>query len=247
MEYQEYSGAEIIIKLLERQGITTVAGIPGGTSLPIYDALRDSSIKHVLTRHEQGAGFLAQGMARVSGKAAVCLATSGPGATNLLTAIADAKLDSIPLVAITGQVSRPMIGTDAFQEVDTYGLTIPITKHNFFVHNTEDLLKIIPKAFEIAESGRPGPVVVDVPKDVPDPVHPCGRMARTGPAGPAYGLQGHGHSPLAADAGRGGTARIVRGWRHHRLGLHGTAPRTGTSAVHSRGLHAHGAGRLSSG
>ncbi len=186
MEYQEYSGAEIIIKLLERQGITTVAGIPGGTSLPIYDALRDSSIKHVLTRHEQGAGFLAQGMARVSGKAAVCLATSGPGATNLLTAIADAKLDSIPLVAITGQVSRPMIGTDAFQEVDTYGLTIPITKHNFFVHNTEDLLKIIPKAFEIAESGRPGPVVVDVPKDVqtqcirveewPEPARPAPRM-----------------------------------------------------------------------
>ena len=160
------TGAEIITALLERQGIQTVAGIPGGCNLPLYDALRDSTIQHVLTRHEQGAGFIAQGMARVTGRAAVCLATSGPGATNLITAIADAKLDSIPLVAITGQVGTSLIGTDAFQEVDTYGLTIPITKHNFIVRSAEELFEIIPRAFEIAESGRPGPVVVDVPKDV---------------------------------------------------------------------------------
>jgi len=120
------SGARIIVELLRRQGIDIVAGIPGGCNLPLYHALAESGIRHVLTRHEQGAGFLAQGMARVSGKPAVCLATSGPGATNLLTAIADAKLDSIPLVAITGQVPTETIGTDAFQEVDTYGLTLPI-------------------------------------------------------------------------------------------------------------------------
>ncbi len=160
------TGAQIIIELLERQGVKTVAGIPGGATLPLYDALGQSNIRHVLTRHEQGAGFIAQGMARVTGKAAVCLGTSGPGATNLLTAIADARLDSIPLVAITGQVPSSMIGTDAFQEVDTYGLTLPITKHNFLVRTTEELLRVIPEAFGIAESGRPGPVVVDVPKDV---------------------------------------------------------------------------------
>jgi acetolactate synthase-1/2/3 large subunit len=160
------NGAEIIVKLLERQGIEAIAGIPGGANLPIYDALHRSAIRHVLARHEQGAGFIAQGMARATGRAAVCFGTSGPGATNLLTAIADAKLDSIPIVAITGQVPTPMIGTDAFQEVDTYGLTLPITKHNFLVRRAQDLLQIIPEALAIAESGRPGPVVVDVPKDV---------------------------------------------------------------------------------
>jgi len=161
------TGAQLTIRLIERQGIRTVAGIPGGAILPIYDALGQSPlIHHVLARHEQGAGFMAQGMARVSGKPAVCLASSGPGATNLLTAIADAKLDSIPLVAITGQVPRAMIGTDAFQEVDTYGLSLPITKHNFLVGSAEELLEVIPRAFAIAASGRPGPVLVDIPKDV---------------------------------------------------------------------------------
>jgi acetolactate synthase-1/2/3 large subunit len=161
------TGAQITVRLLERQGIRTVAGIPGGAILPIYDALGQSTaIHHVLARHEQGAGFMAQGMARATGQPAVCLASSGPGATNLLTAIADAKLDSIPLVAITGQVPRAMIGTDAFQEVDTYGLSIPITKHNFLVNSAEELLEVIPRAFEIAASGRPGPVLIDIPKDV---------------------------------------------------------------------------------
>ena len=161
------TGAQITIRLLERQGIRTVAGIPGGAILPIYDALGQSTaIHHVLARHEQGAGFMAQGMARATGQPAVCLASSGPGATNLLTAIADAKLDSIPLVAITGQVPKAMIGTDAFQEVDTYGLSIPITKHNFLVSSAEELLAVIPRAFEIAASGRPGPVLIDIPKDV---------------------------------------------------------------------------------
>ncbi len=161
------TGAQIIVRLLERQGVRTIAGIPGGAILPLYDALsRSDVICHVLAGQEQGAGFIAHGMARVSGKPMVCFASSGPGATNLLTAIADAKLDSIPLVCITGQVPLPMIGTDAFQEVDTYGLTIPITKHNFLVRDAAELLKIIPAAFRIAASGRPGPVLVDVPKDV---------------------------------------------------------------------------------
>src|SRR5215468_6792470 len=161
------TGAEVAIRLLERQGVTTVAGIPGGAVLPLYDALaRAGTIRHVLARHEQGAGFIAQGIARATGRPGVCIASSGPGATNLLTAIADAKLDSIPLVAITGQVSRALIGTDAFQEVDTFGLTLPITKHNYLVRSARDLLRIVPAAFAIAQSGRPGPVLIDIPKDV---------------------------------------------------------------------------------
>ncbi|WP_371322769.1 acetolactate synthase large subunit [Dechloromonas sp. ZY10] len=161
------NGAQLTVRLLERQGVRIVSGYPGGAILPIYDALGQSTvIHHVLARHEQGAGFIAQGMARATGQVGVCLASSGPGATNLLTAIADAKLDSIPLVAITGQVPKAMIGTDAFQEVDTYGLSIPITKHNFLVSSAEELLTVIPRAFELALSGRPGPVLVDIPKDV---------------------------------------------------------------------------------
>ena len=163
----QMTGADLIVKLLERQGISTIAGVPGGAALPMYDALSKSeTIHHVLCRHEQGAGFIAQGMARVSGRPEVCLASSGPGATNLITAIADAKLDSIPMIALTGQVPLSMIGTDAFQEVDTYGMTIPITKHNFLVRSAKDLLEVIPAAFRIAMSDRPGPVLVDVPKDV---------------------------------------------------------------------------------
>jgi acetolactate synthase-1/2/3 large subunit len=160
------NGAEIIIQALERQGIKIIAGIPGGANLPIYNALYKSHIRHILARHEQGAGFIAQGMARTTGRAAVCFATSGPGVTNLITAIADAKLDSVPLVAITGQVASSMIGTDAFQEVDTFGMTMNITKHNYLVKDVRDLPYIVAEAFRIAETGRPGPVLIDVPKDV---------------------------------------------------------------------------------
>ena len=162
-----FTGAQLIVHLLERQGITTIAGIPGGTVLPLYDALSQSTkIRHVLARHEQGAGFIAQGMARTQGKPAVCMACSGPGATNLVTAIADARLDSIPLICITGQVPSSMIGTDAFQEVDTYGISIPITKHNYLVRDISELPQVISDAFRIAQSGRPGPVWIDIPKDV---------------------------------------------------------------------------------
>ncbi|MGA2976783.1 MAG: biosynthetic-type acetolactate synthase large subunit [Spirochaetia bacterium] len=160
------TGASLTLELLKRQGISIIAGIPGGANLPLYDSLGQSDLRHVLVRHEQAAGFLAQGMARSTGKAAVCFATSGPGAVNLLTAVADAKLDSIPIVAITGQVASPLIGTDAFQEVDTYGMSIPITKHNFLVRSAAELLDVIPEAFRIALSGRRGPVLVDIPKDV---------------------------------------------------------------------------------
>lgn len=163
---RQISGASLLIELLEQQGIDVIAGVPGGANLPMYDALSGSHIKHVLARHEQGAGFIAQGMARVSGKAQVCFASSGPGATNLVTAVADAMLDSVPLVAITGQVPQAMIGTDAFQEIDTFGLMLPITKHNWLVRSASELLDVIPKAFELALSGRPGPVSIDIPKDV---------------------------------------------------------------------------------
>ena len=174
------TGAALVTTLLNRQGITTIAGIPGGANLPLYDALAASPIRHVLARHEQGAGFIAQGMARATGCPAVCFGTSGPGATNLLTAIADAKLDSIPLVAITGQVPRAMIGTDAFQEIDTYGLTVPITKHNYLVRSAAELLEVIPDAFRIAASGRPGPVVIDVPKDVQNETIDVDRLPEPG-------------------------------------------------------------------
>jgi acetolactate synthase-1/2/3 large subunit len=174
------TGANLLRTLLERQGIETIPGIPGGAILPFYDALHGSRIRHLLARHEQGAGFIAQGMARVSGRAAACLATSGPGATNLLTAIADARLDSVPMVAITGQVPQPLIGTDAFQEVDTYGLTLPITKHNFLVRDAAELLETVPLAFSIAESGRPGPVAIDVPKDVQNQTITVDRLPEPG-------------------------------------------------------------------
>jgi len=163
----QMTGAELTIRLLERQNINIIAGIPGGSNLPLYDALsQHPNIRHILTRHEQGAGFIAQGISRTTGRPAVCLATSGPGATNVFTAVADAKLDSIPIICITGQVPRHLIGTDAFQEVDTYGMSMAITKHNFMARSAHELLNIIPEAFHIAMSGRPGPVLIDIPKDV---------------------------------------------------------------------------------
>ncbi|MBU5488961.1 biosynthetic-type acetolactate synthase large subunit [Clostridium sp. MSJ-8] len=160
------SGAEIVIKLLEAENVKYIAGIPGGFNLPIYDALSKSNIKHILARHEQGAAFIAQGISRSTNSVGVCFATSGPGVTNLLTGIADAKLDSIPLVAITGQVPLSAIGTDAFQEVDTFGLSLPICKHNYLIRDVHELFTVIPEAFRIAASGRPGPVLIDIPKNI---------------------------------------------------------------------------------
>lgn len=160
------SGAEIIIECLKEQGVDTVFGYPGGAILPLYDALREAPILHVLTVHEQGAAHAADGYARASGKVGVCIATSGPGATNLVTGLAAAFMDSVPLVAITGQVPTGLIGRDAFQEVDITGITMPITKHNFLVKDIKRLAEILRYAFRIAVSGRPGPVLVDIPRDI---------------------------------------------------------------------------------
>ena len=162
-----YSGAEIVFKCLEEQKVEFIFGYPGGAVLPIYDELKNhSSIKHILARHEQGAGHAAEGYARSSGKPGVLLVTSGPGATNAVTALTDAYMDSVPLVCISGQVPTHLIGTDAFQECDTTGITRPCTKHNWLVKDVKDLSKIIHKAFEVATTGRPGPVLVDIPKDI---------------------------------------------------------------------------------
>ncbi|MER7010106.1 acetolactate synthase large subunit [Saccharopolyspora sp. NPDC000359] len=161
------TGAQALVRSLESVGCEIVFGIPGGTILPSYDPLLDSQkVRHVLVRHEQGAGHAATGYAQATGKVGVCMATSGPGATNLVTALADAHMDSVPIVAITGQQSTAMIGSDAFQEADICGITLPITKHNFLVTNPEDIPRTIAEAFYIAASGRPGPVLVDIPKDV---------------------------------------------------------------------------------
>ncbi len=163
----QLTGAESVVRSLEELGVDTIFGIPGGAVLPVYDPLFDSKkLRHVLVRHEQGAGHAASGYAHATGKVGVMMATSGPGATNLVTPLADAQMDSIPVVAITGQVGRSLIGTDAFQEADISGITMPITKHNFLVREGDDIPKVIAEAFHIAATGRPGAVLVDIPKDV---------------------------------------------------------------------------------
>jgi acetolactate synthase, large subunit, biosynthetic type len=163
---EQMTGAQALVRALENVGVDTVFGIPGGAVLPAYDPLYDSTkVRHVLVRHEQGAGHAAEGYAQATGKVGVCMATSGPGATNLVTPIADAYMDSVPIVAITGQVPSPLIGTDAFQEADISGITMPITKHNFLVTNPDDIARTIAEAFHIASTGRPGPVLVDIAKD----------------------------------------------------------------------------------
>ncbi len=163
---ERMTGAQALVRALEHVGVDTVFGIPGGAILPAYDPLYDSvKVRHVLVRHEQGAGHAAEGYAQATGKVGVCMATSGPGATNLVTPLADAFMDSVPIVAITGQVASPMIGTDAFQEADISGITMPITKHNFLVTDPGDIARTIMEAFHIASTGRPGPVLVDISKD----------------------------------------------------------------------------------
>src|SRR3989337_2275726 len=162
---EQMTGAQSLIRSLEAAGVTDIFGIPGGAILPAYDPLMDSSIRHILVRHEQGAGHAAQGYAAATGRVGVCMATSGPGATNLVTPIADAHMDSVPMVAVTGQVPSAAIGTDAFQEADIRGITMPITKHNFLVTDPADIPRTVAEAFYIASTGRPGPVLVDVAKD----------------------------------------------------------------------------------
>ncbi|MGH7880743.1 MAG: thiamine pyrophosphate-binding protein, partial [Candidatus Binataceae bacterium] len=175
---KKLTGAQIIIESLIAEGADVIFGYPGGAILPTYDALLDSKLRHVLVRHEQGATHMAEGYARVSGRPGVVMVTSGPGATNAVTGIADAYMDSTPLVVISGQVGTALIGNDAFQEVDFVGITRPCTKHNYLVKNVGDLAHAIKQAFYIAGSGRPGPVVIDVPKDVQQALHPFARTER---------------------------------------------------------------------
>src|SRR6266568_4835479 len=161
------SGAQILCRVLVEEGVDTIWGYPGGAIMPFYHALGDApEIRHILVRHEQAAAHAADGYARASGRIGVCVATSGPGATNLVTGLATAQMDSSPIVAITGQVARHFIGRDAFQETDVLGVTQPITKHNFLVQRVEDIADIVHEAFRIARGGRPGPVLIDIPKDV---------------------------------------------------------------------------------
>lgn len=172
---QHMQGAGLVVKALETEGVDTVFGYPGGAIMPLYDALLGSKLRHILVRHEQAAALAADAYGRISGLPGVCLATSGPGATNLITGIANAALDSVPMVAITGQVASPLMGTDAFQEVDIYGISMPLVKHSFLPRTVEELPRVIKQAFNIARSGRPGPVLIDLPKDIalqtaPEPV-----------------------------------------------------------------------------
>ena len=160
------TGARLVVEALEREGVTTIFGYPGGAIMPVYDALPGSNLKHILVRHEQAAALAADAWGRVTGEPGVCLATSGPGATNLVTGIANAYMDSVPMVAITGQVATHLIGTDAFQEVDIFGITLPIVKHSYVIRRAEDIPRIFAEAFAIARSGRPGPVLIDLPKDM---------------------------------------------------------------------------------
>ncbi|HVL42226.1 MAG TPA: thiamine pyrophosphate-binding protein, partial [Brevundimonas sp.] len=160
------SGARLLVSTLERLGVEVVFGYPGGAIMPVYDALTGSSLRHILVRHEQAAAFAADAWARRSGKVGVCLATSGPGATNLITGIANAMMDSVPIVCITGNVAQAVMGTDAFQEIDILGVTLPIVKHSILVRDPADIPAAVEEAFHIAASGRPGPVLIDLPKDV---------------------------------------------------------------------------------
>ena len=160
------NGAQFLVQALKKQGVTQVFGYPGGAIMPVYDALYDGGLAHQLCRHEQGAAMAAVGYARASGQVGVCIATSGPGATNLVTGLAEALLDSVPLVAISGQVPCAAIGTDAFQEVDVLGMSLSCTKHSFMVTDAADLGRVLAEAFAIATEGRPGPVLIDLPKDV---------------------------------------------------------------------------------
>src|SRR5215472_9026725 len=183
-------GADIVLQCLRAEGVDLVFGYPGGAIMPLYDALEGSGVRHILTRHEQGAVFAAEGHARVTGKVGVAMATSGPGATNLVTGIADAKMDSVPLVCITGQVRSALIGTDAFQETDVFGLTLSMTKWSRLVKSIQEIPEVIAEGFYWARSGRPGPVMIDIPTDLlkasMDSRGPVQFTAHARPANPAY-------------------------------------------------------------
>jgi acetolactate synthase-1/2/3 large subunit len=196
-------GGQALIKSLEMEGVETIFGLPGGAILPVYDPIIDSPIRHILVRHEQGAGHMAEGFAHATGRPGVAMVTSGPGATNIVTPLCDAFMDSVPMVVITGQVATSSLGTDAFQECDTTGITMAVTKHNFLVTEAQDIPRIIREAFHIATTGRPGPVLVDVPKDIVDPKNPRSAMDWYWPESvdlPGYHPLTHGDPELIREA-----------------------------------------------
>ena len=204
-EGMKTNGGAALIKSLELEGVEVMFGLPGGAILPVYDPIIDSPIRHILVRHEQGAGHMAEGYAHATGRPGVAMVTSGPAATNIVTPLADAYMDSVPLVVITGQVATAGIGTDAFQEVDTVGMTRSITKHNELVTRAEDIPRIIREAFHIATTGRPGPVLVDIPKDIVDPTNPNSAMEWYWPDSvdlPGYNPQMQGDPALIEAAAR---------------------------------------------
>ena len=220
---EQMTGAEMVMRALADQGVEHIFGYPGGAVLPIYDELfQQEKVKHILVRHEQGAGHAAEGYARSTGKPGVVLVTSGPGATNMVTALTDALMDSIPLVCITGQVPTHLIGNDAFQECDTVGITRPCTKHNWLVRDVNDLSRVLHEAFYVATTGRPGPVVVDIPKDVqfakgtyygPKEAAPQRTPATARPAkGPAEAIRTRGRPDGARRA-----AALLHRRRHHQF------------------------------
>ena len=217
------TGAQVVLESLVEQGVSVVFGYPGGAILPVYDALADSPLRHILCRHEQGAALAADGYARVTGQVGVCIATSGPGATNLVTGLANALLDSVPMVAITGQVPTTAMGNDAFQEVDALGMTMPVVKHGFLVREAADLPQVMAEAFRLARSGRPGPVLVDLPKDVqlsevrrltrPSPVRTVPPTLSAVDLGPALALLQSARRPVVYAGGGVGMANAVDSFR----------------------------------
>ncbi len=192
------NGGQALIKSLEMEGVEVIFGLPGGAILPVYDPIIDSPIRHILVRHEQGAGHMAEGYAHATGKPGVAMVTSGPGATNIVTPLADAYMDSVPMVCITGQVPTAAIGTDAFQEADITGITQSVTKHNFLVTEAQDIPMAIRQAFHIATTGRPGPVLVDIPKDIVDPTNPRSAMEWTWPTDDEVSASLPGYKPTTA-------------------------------------------------
>ena len=187
----DMNGGQALVKTLEREGVEVVFGLPGGAILPVYDPIIESPVRHILVRHEQGAGHMAEGYAHATGRPGVAMITSGPGATNIVTALCDAYMDSIPVVCITGQVAYAAIGTDAFQECDTTGITLSVTKHNFLITEAQDIPRIVHEAFHIATTGRPGPVLVDIPKDIVDPRNPRSAMTWYEPTDDIMELPGY--------------------------------------------------------
>ena len=247
-ENTRLTGAEIIWATLEGEGVREVFGYPGGAILPAYDALRKFPIRHILVRHEQSAVHMADGYARASGRVGVAIATSGPGATNMVTGIATAMLDSVPVVCITGQVGSKVLGTDAFQEVDITGITLPVTKHNYVVTRAEDVAQVLRDAFRVAKSGRPGPVLVDITKDAQQATAEFDFAAAAPKKIGSHPMLSVSEASLAEAADvdpRGQAPFDPRRARHHPVGRDEPSARACGAGPDSRGLHPAWPGQLS--